>query len=103
MHNYTERQNEWLEVTGIKPGDRVKVIAEAKSHANGWKCDWNSKGLMEVGAVGTVVSEDLFAGGLWPPHANGIPVLHDDPSRRNLGGAFFYPFWVLVKIEDEDD
>jgi hypothetical protein len=38
--SYEERQRAWLEETGLKVGDTVKVVRTAEDGENGWGNDW---------------------------------------------------------------
>lgn len=83
-----EQQKEWVRNAGIKIGDRVRVIAEAGT--GGWENVWSSE--MYVGAEGKVQAIDNF----------GVVLRHKHPGCEHVMTEHYYPFWVLVKITDED-
>jgi len=81
--DYSEGLRQWREVTGIKIGDTVKCIADAPDWIGGWIPE-----MMYVGYVGKV-SE-------FPPsYGGGYGSVH-------LDDRYWWPYWVLVKVEDDD-
>lgn len=74
--HYTAMQKE----CGIKAGDRVKILRNAKNYELGWTTIWNESMSKTVGSESTVI--DL--------NKNGI----------HLYNGWHYPFFVLEKIEN---
>jgi len=64
--------------SGLKVGDTVKVLREAKHHENGWDNSWTSKMNKYIGNTYTIY----------------------DISQSGITlGCFYFPFFVLEKIE----
>lgn len=90
--SYIENQREWIKKNNIKVGSKVKIIKKANSEENGWGAYWNSfmdDSINEVGIVTTI----------------------DDKSNNNIGiqvylenkdNYYFYPYFVLEKVEDKN-
>lgn len=85
--SYAERQEKWIEENDLNKGDRVRIIRKADSKEDGWGSYWNSDMDEAVGKVGTVC--------YILPCFSGIEV--DVPDV----GIFFYPYFVLKKVEPE--
>lgn len=71
---YARDQKKWLKTTGLKVGDRVKVIAKAEDFQSGWPTIW-------------VPSMDEVT--------DGVVTLIDDDGIQI--GRHWFPFFVLVK------
>lgn len=78
VDKYIRDQKAWLKLTGIKEGDRVRIIAKADSFQCGWPTVWTS--LMD-GIDEGVVEEIDEAGILLRPCLQ------------------YFPFFVLAKYE----
>jgi hypothetical protein len=81
-NTYTERQD----AQGFKPGDKVKILRSATSGEDGWLCSWNVAMDNAVGKVGVITDIHTVAG------------IEVGITRC---GAYFYPYFVLEKVEDE--
>lgn len=78
---YKERQAEWIKANNIKEGDKVKILRKTKPHEDGWGDIWVGN---EVGKIGV------------------IDVIHSDNIRvRTNTENYWYPYFVLEKVEDE--
>ena len=69
---------------GIKVGDRVRVIREAKDEEDGWKNTWVSNMDFCIGKIYTVI-ENCDCSGFMLDYKIG----------------FYFPYFVLEKIEEE--
>lgn len=87
--SYVERQAKWLADNDIKVGDYVRVTGKADSLEDGWQTLWNPDMDKSVGKVGTVSYISANSGEC------GIKI--DVPGV----GSFFYPYFVLEKVEPE--
>lgn len=90
--SYEQDQARWLEETGVKVGDRVRVIIQltpGEDEVSGWGFGWTND--MKVGDVGRVLAIHPTKG-IRLPHKEGWR----DQSYPTKG--FFYPFFVLIKI-----
>ncbi|WP_352402945.1 hypothetical protein [Pyramidobacter sp.] len=79
---YVHLQKMWLEATGVKKGDWVKVMRAAEDHESGWSNSW-TPGMDAV--VGTFVQ----VLGSWDP--NGIEVA----SGKFSPPSYRLPFFIL--------
>jgi len=95
MVNYKKSQDEWLKVTGIELGSKVKAVVPYTReqyqplHVTDTSAVESPKFVGRVGVVGKI-------------YDFGIEVhygryLTDDWSTYNL-----FPYWCLVKVEDEE-
>ena len=87
--SYAERQEKWIKENNLKVGDLVRVTRKADSHEDGWTNLWAQDMDEAVGEVGTV---------------SHIPSDFRECSIEVdvLGiGLFFYPYFVLEKVEQE--
>jgi hypothetical protein len=89
---YVERQRKWIKEVGLEIGDKVLIVARANSEANGWDDEWVDGMDETVGLVGTVGDAYEESGGDYKPDW-GILVGTD-------GKYWYYPFFVLVKVEE---
>lgn len=76
-------------MTKFNVGDKVKITKKAKSHENGWGDSWVSLMDRAVGKIGTVVSDCSVY-----PHSVEVEI-------PGITTRFFYPDFVLEKIESE--
>lgn len=83
---YVHLQKMWLEATGVKKGDWVKVTRKAESHESGWNNSW-TPGMDAV--VGTFVQ----VLGSWD--TNGIEVA----SGKFSPPSYRLPFFILDPAE----
>lgn len=81
---YLELQKKFLEITGLKIGDKVIVTNTAESFQQGWDCMWHSGLNPFVGKISTIVDVNKF----------GIQ-LQLDESYYN------FPYFVIEKTEYE--
>lgn len=84
---YRRLQRLWVKNNNITKGDKVLIVDKAQDHQAGWGSVWVPPMDRTVGNVGTVMSIS----------ACGIRVGNSYPWDWN------YPFFVLVKVEDEPD
>jgi len=56
IRNYIQRQNNWIKVNNLKPGDTVLIRKTHESHSKGWDLDWtNHPGIEMDNLVGKKV------------------------------------------------
>jgi len=97
---YHESEAAWREVTGIKVGDKVKVVslwAPDSWHCHGYENGNRWLDYVRIGLVGEVRAFRYFGGVelyVDPP----VPDC-DDQFPRN---RFYVPYWVLVRVEDNE-
>jgi len=72
---------EWLKATGIRVGDKVKVIA---NEAPMWEGTW--------------IEDEMYAG----QQGTVVRLGDDNYVSLCLSTGWWYPYWVLVKVEDDD-
>lgn len=77
--SYKKDQKAWLKQTGLKVGDKVRVIAKAESQQCGWNNSWEDEMDSYVGSVQEIKS------------------IYSDIGIH-LGGWRF-PFFVLAKYD----
>lgn len=70
---------------GIKPGDRVKVIAKVESYSGGWQNSWAKEMDEYVGESFIVIDVPL-------KYNSGIALRHPDNYYR-------FPYFCLEKVE----
>jgi len=95
---------DWLKVAGIKPGDRVKVIAPPPAESDAYG-SWDRPEAW-VGLTGTVLAGHECWAQLvdMELRTHQVQVLFDEEVRRtNLGRARLMPFFILVKIENDNE
>ena len=81
---YEKLQKLWVEETGLKIGDKVKVLRKFENHELGLLIPWNPEMSATIGEVGKVNYI----------YANCIGV--------NVGEDYWsYPFMVLEKVEEK--
>lgn len=84
--SYEERQKEWIAANNIKLGDKVRILRKARDHENGWLNRWGGLEMdREVGKIGRVTS------------------IFSDIRVDTDTNWFFYPYFVLEKVEDEPE
>ena len=81
---YEKLQKLWVEETGLKVGDKVKILREFENKELGSSPDWNPRMSENLGKVGEVTEINN----------NFIGVDFDN-------GNWVYPFTVLEKIEEK--
>lgn len=81
---YKERQTEWLKETGLKVGDKVKIVRKANDHENGWGTVWATLMNKYVGKTGVIDDVDFECG---------IHVI-----VTSLG--WWYPYFVLEPVKE---
>lgn len=88
---YAERQSEWVKNAGIEIGDSVLIIRRIDSH--GTPAEWVNEMDVTVGQVGKVsrIMNDL-----------GVQVAVEGCPRLSEERGWWYPFFVLVKVEDNE-
>ena len=107
---YVHLQKMWLEATGVKKGDWVKVTRKAESHESGWNNSW-TPGMDAV--VGTFVqvlgSWDTngieVASGKFSPPSYRLPFFILDPTGKPKPEKYtFTPFeQVLTRNYNSDN
>lgn len=66
--------------SGIKVGDKVKVLREAESNERGWGCAWNYEQMDELVGTTSTITDDFGSLGF------------------RLSGDFVFPYFVLEKV-----
>lgn len=92
QRGYTERQIEWMNNTQAKVGDKVLVVDKVEK----WGCstEWYAPNMdYTVGQVGEIINFDNSGIIVRFPHHTRL----DHPC-----GGWWYPFFVLVKVEDNE-
>ncbi len=89
---YAERQSEWVKNAGIEIGDSVLIVRRIDSH--GTPAEWVDDMDATVGTVGKVsrILNDL-----------GVQVACVEHPRETEERGWWYPFFVLVKVEEKND
>ena len=83
---YDKLQKVWVEETGLKIGDRVKVLREFNDKELGPVVPWNPEMSETIGEVGEVVCINIYS----------IKVNFGDDD-------WYYPFTVLEKVGIEEE
>lgn len=83
---YIREQTRWLKQTGLKIGDRVKIIGKAASYQSGWPTVWTDQMSEKTGGSVRYIT------------SAGIAFTCDDGED-----SAYYPFFVLVKEEDDQE
>ena len=82
---YEKLQKVWLEETGVKVGDKVKVLREFEDYEVKTSINWNPKMSKTIGEIGEVFRITSYS------------------IRVNFSGEhWLYPFTVLEKVEVEE-
>lgn len=90
--NYEEKQAEWVKNAGIEIGDSVLITTRIDNW--GVPTDWDDVMDGTVGMVGRVSRIE---------HGAGIQVACPQyPRRHEEAHGWWYPFFVLVKVEDNE-
>jgi len=88
---YAKAHDAWLEMTGLKKGDRVRVLRSAKDNEHGWGWHWTSQKEKCVGEVFEVVNVDE----------------RDYTDGKRVGCVLsndnFYPFFILEVVEQKKE
>ena len=82
---YDKLQELWVKETGLKVGDKVKVLKRFENHELGLLIPWNPEMSETIGEVGEVICINT----------NSIGVNFGDDD-------WYYPFTVLEKVEVEE-
>jgi hypothetical protein len=105
---YARLQEMWLEATGVKKGDWVKVMRAAEDHESGWNNSW-TPGMDAV--VGTFVqvlgSWDTngieVASGKFSPSSYRVPFFILDPTGKPKQEKYqFAPFERVLGRDDDN-
>jgi hypothetical protein len=89
---YIAAQKAWLEMTGLKVGDKVKVNRKAKDYEFGWNNGWWTEMDNMVGEETTIKEVgDSF----------GLCLKKTAYYSSGSGIAYYYPFFVLEPIQEE--
>ena len=90
-NTYETRQ----EASGIKVGDRVRVLRSVPDYTDGWGNDWTKAMDQAVGSVGVVKSLNGLMG---------VEVeIPNVPERTAFGDNFCYPYFCLEKVEPQKE
>jgi len=98
MSDYTEAQDAWLKETGIQEGSLVKVLTAPGKDT--WQL---GLGLANGNAWGPRITRNI--GRVCIVHRiddDGIQ-LYPYPGPRDITVAVWAPFWILVKVEDDEE
>jgi len=99
---YLAAEREWRKVTDIRVGSRVKVLSLWA--LDSWQLDSRystGNAWLEYVPMGMIATINGFIYG-------GVELLTDRPIPSGPPGSppksnFFVPFWVLVKVEDDNN
>jgi hypothetical protein len=91
QNGYAERQSEWVKNAGIEIGDSVLIIRRIDSH--GTNAEWVDDMDETIGTVGKITRIQDIGVQVRCPH-------HPRPDAEHYG--WWYPFFVLVKVEDNE-
>jgi hypothetical protein len=87
---YIAAQKAWLEMTGLKPGDKVKVTRKAKNGEFGWSNSWEPD-------MSKMVGKELIV--------NKLPTSYEEKGvsleKTAMWPHYWYPFFVLEPIQKE--
>lgn len=86
--DYVTQQRKWIAEVGLEIGDKVLIVSSTGSWESGWQDDWVEDMDDSVGLTGIVQESD-------GSEDAGLSVRTED------GRLWNYPFFVLVKVEDE--
>jgi hypothetical protein len=78
--------------SGLKVGDKVRVLRKAKDHEGGWDGGWVDENNESIGKVFTITQDE----GLLGFELNDAP----DPFPEKLFEGYNYPFFVLEKVKE---
>lgn len=108
QEEYIKLQAEWVEKTGLKPGDKVRLLVfpTKEDEASGYTFDWEIKSLgahLHVGLTGTAGYRNGDDVRLHPVEAEGagksekphLGIIFHTPD----GFSFWLPFFLLQKID----
>lgn len=85
--SYEERQEEWIAANNIKLGDKVRILRKAEDGEEGWGNVWGgSNADKTVGKIGII-------------HSISLREIRVDTDTN----WFWYPYFVLEKVEDEPE
>ena len=87
---YTQRQVDWMNNTQAKVGDKVLVVAKVEKweQSTTW---YGAKMDVTVGKVGEIINFD---------NSGVVVTFPDNPRHADIG--WWYPFFVLVKVNDNE-
>lgn len=98
MNDAQKALEQWLEITGLKKGDKVLVVDGAEQ----WRALFGLKPVADgfIGSVGRVTT--ILRGEDVSDDYVGVAVQHIASEKR---GHMWHdlPFWCLVKVEDKND
>lgn len=86
LETYEKKQEEWIRETGLKCGDKVKIIRKVESHEEGWGDEWSSGEMHDW--VGQTVEVMAFNGRF------GIELTRDGDQ------SWLFPYFVLEPIKE---
>lgn len=88
---YVKMQNMWLNATGVKKGDWVKVTRAAEDHESGWLCNWCTTPMDKcVGKTVRVVD-------IYKNYGLQLDIGCDESDESN--DYWCFPFFVLEPAE----
>jgi len=76
---YVEHQK----ASGLKVGDKVRILRKAKDYENGWDNSWAHPMNRSIGQIDTIIS------------------VHDNTGIQLKSDGYDYPFFVLRKVQLE--
>jgi hypothetical protein len=89
---YAKAHAAWLEMTGLKVGDKVRVMRSAKDYEHGCPWSWSEQKEKNVGKVLEVYNIDEFTA-LPGVRAGCCP----------LSDGNYYPFFILEVVEQKKE